>query len=182
VTNNPNTISGTVRFSNVNPAILSLLDAPGNEGLKYLYMTASSLPPAEPRGSSAVIDPPTSRLSSSYAITVDSDPAGIQYSVIPRASLIDNRETYYFNSRTSAPVFPVGVVPALNFSECLGVVTVRFRSSGGAAAAVDSGFSRGPGEHVRDRSRVHARDACICKDLQKLWAGCRCSGAFNIPA
>ena len=139
VTNNPNTISGTVRFSNVNPAILSLLDAPGNEGLKYLYMQASSVPPAEPRASAAFIDPPTGRLSSSYAITVDADAGGTRYSVIPRASLIDNRETYYFNARTSAVVFPIGLVPALDFSECVGVLTVRFRTAGGSAAVVDSG-------------------------------------------
>ena len=63
VTNNPNTFDGVVRFSNVNPAIVSLLDAPGNEGLDYLYMSASSVPPAEPRGATTVISPASSRLS-----------------------------------------------------------------------------------------------------------------------
>ena len=42
----PNSIQGTVRFSNVNPDILALLNPPGNEGMSYLYMYASSLPAA----------------------------------------------------------------------------------------------------------------------------------------
>src|SRR5688572_27555071 len=139
VTNNPNTISGTVRFSNANAAILGLLDAPANEGLEYLYITASSVAPAPLRSSATTISPPDGRLSSSYEITVDADPGGTRYAVIPRASLIGNAETYYFNPQTSAPVFPTGAVPALDFAECLGVVTVRFRTPGGAAAAIDSG-------------------------------------------
>lgn len=34
----PNTIQGTIRFSNSNPAILSLLEAPENEGISNLYV------------------------------------------------------------------------------------------------------------------------------------------------
>src|SRR5687768_12243984 len=116
-TNNPNTITGTVRFNNSNPAILSLLDAPGNEGLDSLYLTASSVAPAAPRSSAAIVDPPDTLLSTAYALQVDTDETGIRYVVTPRASLIGNAETYYFLSRTSAPAFPVGTVPALDFAE-----------------------------------------------------------------
>ena len=42
----PTPLPGTVRFSNSNPAILSLLNAPGNEGMSNLVVLASSVPPA----------------------------------------------------------------------------------------------------------------------------------------
>ena len=45
---NPNTISGTVRFSNVNAAILNLLKSPGNEGMSNVVVLANSIPPAPP--------------------------------------------------------------------------------------------------------------------------------------
>ena len=68
----PNSIQGTVRFSNVNPDILALLNPPGNEGMSYLYMYASSLPPATRSASTDYLTPST-RTDSVYEIAVDSD-------------------------------------------------------------------------------------------------------------
>jgi len=45
---NPNVISGTIRFTNVNPAILSLLKAPGNEGMSNLIVLATVCRPRRP--------------------------------------------------------------------------------------------------------------------------------------
>ena len=80
---NSNSISGTVRFTNTNPAILSLLKAPGNEGMSNILVTADSLPPAP--ALHAVTDqlPVTSRTSAVYQITVEAGSPGIAYVVVP---------------------------------------------------------------------------------------------------
>ena len=134
----PNSIQGTVRFSNVNPDILALLNPPGNEGMSYLYMYASSLPPATRSASTDYLTPST-RTDSVYEIAVDSDAAGISYVVTPRISLRGDNQTYYFRNGTSPPVVASLPAPTLDFTECLGVLTVRFVDPAGAPLSVDGG-------------------------------------------
>lgn len=64
---------------------------------------------------------------------------GISYVVLPRVTMLDQRQTYYFNSITSAPVVAFMPGVTLDFTECLGVVTVRFVDDAGAPLAIDSG-------------------------------------------
>ena len=136
----PTTLKGMVEFSNVNPVILDLLKPPGNEGMIALTVEASSLPPAEYRDSTSDPFPALSPLSASYQVIVDSGTPGIDYSVMPRATLLGNNEVYYFKPGTNTSV-TTGVIPApLNFSECLGVVKVRFVDDLGSPVAVTSGM------------------------------------------
>ena len=136
---NPNPLTGTVRLNNSNAAILDLLDAPGNEGFTNLYVRADSLPPAPAFSANSENLSATGRLETSYTLTVDSANPGIAYSVSPIATLNFDHQTYYFDPRTSAPVV-IGVPPpALDFEECVGVVTVRFVTAGGAPMPVTGG-------------------------------------------
>ena len=72
----PNQIQGVVRFSNVNPAILSLLGPPGEEGVSSIYLTAQSFPPVQRYASSDILTP-LSRTEGSYQLNVDSTSGGI---------------------------------------------------------------------------------------------------------
>lgn len=134
----PNTIQGTLRFNNANPAILDLLNAPNNEGMSNRYVYAYSGPPQNRIAASDYL-PADSRTQSDYEITVDSDATGIEYAVWPRVSMLGQNQTYYFNGLTSAPVVAFMPGATLNFEECLGVMTVRFVDASGAPLAVDSG-------------------------------------------
>jgi hypothetical protein len=80
---NPNTISGTVRFSNANAAILNLLKAPGNEGMSNVVVLANSIPPAPPIAAYSDVLQATNRTVNSYQLTVDSASPGIAYAVAP---------------------------------------------------------------------------------------------------
>ena len=136
---NPNTISGTVRFSNVNAAILNLLKPPGNEGMSNVVVLANSIPPAPPIAAYSDALPATNRTVNSYQLTVDSANPGIAYLVAPYIVMQGDQYIYWFNPKTSAPVV-IGITPPpLDFTECVGVVTVQFVTSGGASVPVDGG-------------------------------------------
>src|SRR6185503_20881870 len=99
----PNTIRGKARFSNTDPTILGLLAGPEDEGLSYLYVYASSLPDHGRIAGSGWAST-TSRVEKDYEIAVDSAAEGVRYLVAPRASLLDNQQTYYFEGLASDPV------------------------------------------------------------------------------
>ena len=136
----PNIVSGNVRFSNSNPAILDLLNPPGDEGMSNLLVTASSLPPAPPLGASSDYLIADSRTASDYQLTVESGSPGIAYAVTPVVIMQGLDFDYYFSSSTSAPVVTGAPPPPLDFSECVGVVTVQFVEPGGAPVPVDGGM------------------------------------------
>ena len=122
---NPNQISGTVRFSNANAAILDLLQPPGNEGMSNVVVVANSIPPAPPIAAYSDVLPATNRTVNSYQLTVDSANPGIAYAVAPYIVMQGDQYVYYFSAKTSAPVV-IGIPPPpLDFTECVGVVTVR---------------------------------------------------------
>ena len=152
----PNVIHGTVRFSNANPDILALLNPPGNEGMSYLYVSAYSLPPAT-RNASTDYLATSARTESIYEIAVDSDAGGISYTVAPRVSLLGDNQTYYFRNGNSPPVVAMMPGPTLDFTECLGVLTVRFVDSAGAPLAVDGGsLVANDVDTAAEMSRVYA--------------------------
>lgn len=156
---NPNTLTGTVRFTNSNPAILDLLNPPGNEGMSNLYLLANSALPAPPISANTYLSA-DSRTSTDYQITVDSDNTGISYVVAPWVVMQGDQYVYYFNSLTSAPV-TIGVPPPpLNFDECAGVVTVRFVTSGGSPVPVAGGqitaFDVPTGNYTGQRGTISA--------------------------
>lgn len=132
-------IQGTLRFSNTNPAILDLLNAPGDEGMRSSFVAAVARPPAAPITATTPEITAASRLGTPYRVTVTGNDQGIGYVVTPRVSLLNNAESYYFNSRTSALVTVEGPPVTLDFVECVGVITVRFVDSAGRPATVDGG-------------------------------------------
>ncbi len=136
---NPNTISGQLRFSNANAAILNLLKAPGNEGMSNVVVVANSIPPAPPIAAYSDVLPATNRTVAAYQLTVDSASPGIAYAVSPYAVMQGDQYVYYFGGQTSAPVAIGSTPPPLDFTECVGVVTVQFVTSGGAPVPVDGG-------------------------------------------
>ena len=135
----PNTISGTVRFSNANAFVLNLLKSPGNEGMSNLVVVANSLPPAPPIAAYSDVFQATNRTVNSYHMTVDSANPGIAYAVSPYIVMQGDQYVYYFGGKTSAPVVIGTTPPPLDFTECVGVVTVQFVTSSGAAVPVDGG-------------------------------------------
>lgn len=135
----PNTIGGRVEFSNVNPEILALLGEPGQEGMTWVYVSAASLPPAPPMSTSSEETRADTRTGTDYRITVDTDANGIAYTVAPRVRLLADVQTYYFAGQSSAPVVSGGPGVTLDFAECLGVLTVRFRDTTGEPLGVDGG-------------------------------------------
>jgi len=136
---NPSQISGTLSFANSNPSILSLLNAPGNEGMSNVFAQAFALPPAAYTISSSDTTLATSLTSTTYGITVDAGNPGIAYTIAPEVTLEGGLETYWFATANSAPVVIGSAPPVINFSETVGVVTVQFRSSSGPFVTVDGG-------------------------------------------
>ncbi|MBI3867308.1 MAG: M4 family metallopeptidase [Verrucomicrobia bacterium] len=106
--------------------------------MSNLFISAYSPPPADRSAASDYL-PALTRTEAAYDLAVDSDGSGIAYLVTPRVSLLEEHETYYFRSVLSPPVESFMPGPILNFSECLGVLTVRFVDAGGAAVIVDGG-------------------------------------------
>ncbi len=136
---NPNTLTGTVRFNNSNPAILSLLEAPGEEGFTNLIVRANSVPPAPAITADSGNLPVTNRVVAGYELTVDSGNPGFAYAVTPIAILALDKQSYYFLTATSAPVEIGGPPPVLDFEECVGVMTVRFVTEVGDPVTINGG-------------------------------------------
>lgn len=134
----PNSIEGTVRFRNINPTLLDLLNPPGDDGMSTLYVSASSLPPAD-RSATTDTLPVLSRMEAHYSIPVDSDSSGIPYVISPRVTMLGQQELYYFKPATSPPVESFMPGPLLDFEECLGALTVRFISTDGLPLPVEGG-------------------------------------------
>ncbi len=132
-------VEGILRFTNANPAILNLLNAPGNEGMQSFSITAVSQPPAPAVTATTAELPAASRVSTPYSITVNPAAGGTAYAVTPRVALLGGSQTYYFNSRTSPVVLTSGPPAALDFEECLGIATVRFVDTAGNPTPVDGG-------------------------------------------
>ena len=136
---NPNQISGTLRFSNANAAILNLLKSPGNEGMSNVVVLANSVPPAPPIAAYSDVLPATSRTVSAYQLTVDSANPGIAYLVTPYAVMQGDQYIYWFNPQTSAPVV-IGTAPPPEVTNCtVTTPTHSVKSSGGGVMPITTG-------------------------------------------
>jgi hypothetical protein len=139
LTPGPPAIVGVLSFANTNPELISLLQAPGNEGMRSCLVTAVSRPPAPPVTAATPEVPASALTATPYRVSVTGDSNGIAYAVTARVALQNNAQSYYFNTRTSAVVVADGPAVVLDFQECLGVVEVRFLDSAGAPTPVDGG-------------------------------------------
>ncbi|HXG49250.1 MAG TPA: HYR domain-containing protein [Methylomirabilota bacterium] len=136
---NPNQIRGTVRFSNVNPAILSILGVPGHQGFTQAYVYASAYLGGDALSTYTLVNPTTARTSTDYEITVESSPSGIPYAVSAQVYLDSLNDVYWTLSTTSAPVVFGAPPVTLNFAECAGLIDVQFVDPGGNPATVTGG-------------------------------------------
>jgi len=135
-----NRVQGTLTFNNANPAVLDLLEAPGNEGMSNVFVYAYSVPPG--RYSSSAGTPTATRTSGDYAVTVSvecNDSNGIPYQITPVALLNKGQQYYYADSKTSAPIVAAISGPVIDFEECLGVVQFNFVDDDLNPVAVNNG-------------------------------------------
>ena len=132
-----NSIIGKVRFSNVNPDILALLNPPFGEGITNLDVLANSVPPANATYSRSELFSSTPGLSIDYSVIVDAENLGIAYNLAPRAYLLNGAEVYYFTNIVSDPVVFGGPPVTVDFNECVGVVTVHFINELGLPVGID---------------------------------------------
>jgi hypothetical protein len=138
----PNQIQGTIRFSNVDPAILGILDAPGNQGFTNVSLKAVSRPPAPALVQQRLYTSTTSRTSQAYDLTVESSPAGgpgIVYDVSATIWLDSKKEQYTLEAVTSPPVIEGGAPATVDLTECVGLFDVRFVDSASAPVAIQGG-------------------------------------------
>ncbi len=133
-----NEIAGRIGFSNTNPAILSVLGAPGNGGLFRTHVAAYSLPPA-PFTSHDILAAASDPVAAPWSLTVEASAAGTAYDVTARAELGTwfLKDDYYFLPVTSPAVFEEPAPDAaLDILECAGIIRVRFVDAGGAPVTV----------------------------------------------
>jgi len=138
---NPNQIRGTFEFTNANPAILAILDLPGEQGITGGNLGAFSQPPAPPSSSDSDMEV-QSFLRTTYEITVESSDAGIVHAVGGAVTLVGQPRShhYVFYRQLSNPAFkePAPDVE-LNFAECVGLFHFLFQDLQGDPVALNSG-------------------------------------------
>jgi hypothetical protein len=141
---NPNQIQGTVSFTNINPAILSLMISPGTFGLISGDVVANSISPAPPLQASVIWEDATpTGLSSPYQITVESGNPGITYSLEANVNFNQgigyNQDYYIFNNTNSPPVLSNGPPVTVNISECATLLDFSFVDASGVAVPISGG-------------------------------------------
>ncbi len=138
---NSNQITGVVEFTNANPVILEIMSPTGgNKGFTYAYIQADSIGVSPtlnnytyPRADSATL--------TNYEITVESSTSGIPYRVQAHVNLDSNRSRYRFESINSGDVYPEPAADvSVNFSECAGLLNIKFVDTEGAPLAVNGGY------------------------------------------
>jgi Zn-dependent metalloprotease len=138
-------VKGVVRFTNVNPDILSLLGVPGNEGFSSISFRADSLPPVP--GIIAYLNlTAADKLAVPYEMLLQAgtnDATAIAYSIQPYSYLDSDREAFYFLPRETPPLVAGTEPVTLDFAECVGVLELRFVNAAGEPVPVDeaSGYA-----------------------------------------
>jgi hypothetical protein len=135
----PNQIQGTVRFSNVNPAILNLLNPPANQGFTSAVVYAYGNVGGQGLSSYTIVNSASTPTSVAYEVTVESSPGGIEYGVTATVFLDGNNDTYYSQSVTSAPVVFGGPPVTVNVDECASLIDVQFVNGAGNPVSVTGG-------------------------------------------
>jgi hypothetical protein len=135
---NPNYINGSVRFTNTNPIILSLLGAPSNLGMAAGTVLANSLPPTPAFQDTATFTA-SSPTGGTYQVAVDSDSPGISYAVSAYVNLQPDQDIYFFAATDSAPVVSNLPPVTVNLGEGLTLLDIRFVSAAGIPVPVTGG-------------------------------------------
>ena len=132
-----NQIRGQIKFTNSNSAIVAILH--NGDGLRYTGVRADSIGVTPALNNSTWVttsDP----MVLDYEITVESGSPGVSYDVRASASLAAAMKRYVFEKKTSAPVEPEPAADTIvNFSECAGVVDVRWHDTLGNPFEVSGG-------------------------------------------
>jgi Zn-dependent metalloprotease len=134
-------LTGTVRFANSNPDLLSRLGAPGNEGMSTVTVRATSLAPNA--GLSAQVSPPAAdRLANSYQLSVQAGTnaaTAIAYAVQGQIGLKDGRELFYTRTVETPALIEDATPLPLDLPECVGLVRLRFVDTDGNPLTVEGG-------------------------------------------
>jgi HYR domain len=128
---NPVTLQGTVQFNNANPVILDWLTNTASplETLE-LALYAYGQPPAAATQTSIVVQ--TNLAGIPYSLIVDAGAGGVAYEIAPDWITGPNTGDYYYFTPQITPVLMPGGGPVtLNFTECAGVLDLRFVTSDG---------------------------------------------------
>ncbi|MCP4569327.1 MAG: hypothetical protein GY841_17270, partial [FCB group bacterium] len=138
---NSNQIAGVVEFTNANPAILDILSPTGgNKGFTYAYIRADSIG-VSPTLNNYTYPQADSATRTNYEITVESSASGIPYRVQAEINLNSNSSRYRFGFIKSAPVYPEPAANvSLNFSQCAGLLNIKFVNTEGAPLSVNGGY------------------------------------------
>ncbi|NRB40269.1 MAG: hypothetical protein HRU20_17680 [Pseudomonadales bacterium] len=156
---NPNQLTGTISFTNSNPAIQEVL---AQQGLGNVYLRADSL-----NLSPVLNNNMTLRLSGGhtfdYQMTVESSTAGIQYAISADLRLDGGMERYLISSHTSAGVYPEPAADTLaDIHHCAAMADVRFTDTAGNPVTVSGGYMHA-WKRIDNRSRLQAQDFAIKK-------------------
>jgi hypothetical protein len=136
---NPNQIQGSLTFTNTNPAILHILNAPDNLGILSGVLFANSLPPAANLSEEGIFNLTTGTNTTPYQITVQSGNPGVAYSVEPRIDVNSNNDVYWFATLNSAPVVSGAAPVTLNFNEGVTVLNFVFVNASDVPVPVNLG-------------------------------------------
>lgn len=142
VVTNPNQIQTTVRFTNVNPEILGVLNRPtdvppgAGQGLRHAWIGATSLPPHAPPLSHSTDTPASTGTRADAELTVEAGGtgSGIAYAVRASGGLMNG--SYEFDE---VPTPPVEAEPApdrtADLAECAALVRGRSTDDRGTSYA-----------------------------------------------
>ncbi|MBI3867302.1 MAG: HYR domain-containing protein [Verrucomicrobia bacterium] len=131
-----NTISGRVRFTNVDPGILDRLGLPGDEGITAFSIFANS---AEPDSLSASKYIRTDdRLGASFAMTVTANDTPLTYGLYADISLDGIADEYWTAVQQATPVTSNSPPAEVNFDECVAMLDIRFQRADGTPVAATS--------------------------------------------
>lgn len=132
-----NTIQGVVQFVNVDPDIVALLGAPGNEGMKDLVIYAYSAPPDSLQAIKILSG--VDKLSVPYALTVAANDVPLVYDVYPTLTLDGGLEEYWPLLQASAPLTSNSPPATVNFDECVALLELRYVDTAGQPVAALGG-------------------------------------------
>ena len=148
----PNQIVGEVRLQATNPAILQVLAPPPaglgeglDAGTSRSFMAAASVGPGPVLRHSTRLGPASaSGASAAYDLTVESNAAGIAYSLTPDIWLDHDNDSYELSpSLLSAPVYPEPAADVeVDFEQCLGMVEIRYECADGTPIPWNGGWLR----------------------------------------
>lgn len=131
-----NTISGLIRFLNIDPDIVARLGPPGDEGMTDFTVFAHTDPPEVLQSSKNIhtADP----LSSPYALTVTANSTPLSYNVSAYI-VLDSNEEYWTPIQVAAPLTSNSPPVTVNFDECVALLELRYVDAAGAPVAVLGG-------------------------------------------